>query len=66
MTYIDPAPIVPLECKLIDPVNPYCQIMGEYRMTFPGIGTISPYSGMNENCQSEPPMYSRLPMGCWF
>jgi len=64
MVFIDPAPEVPLECKLIDPTNPYCQIMGGYRMTFPGIGTISPYADMNEECQSLPPMYSRLPAGC--
>jgi len=64
MVYIDPQPVVPIECKLIDPINPYCQIMGEYRMTFPGISTISPYSDMNQVCESEPPMYARVPQWC--
>jgi len=34
-------------------------------MTFPGISTISPYSGMNQACESEPPSFARIPMGCW-
>jgi len=63
-TYIDPNPDVPLNCKIVDPFNPYCQIMGEYRMQFPGISTITPYSNMNQYCQSEAPMYARIPEGC--
>jgi len=64
MVYIDPAPTVPESCKLIDPVNPYCQIMGKYRMTFPGISTVEPYTNMNQNCQSQAPNYARIPLGC--
>lgn len=37
-------------CNKYDPNLPYCQIMGKYRMEFPGYGTQSPYSGMNERC----------------
>jgi len=35
--------------------------MGTYRMDFPGISTIQPYSGMDEHCPSEPPLYQRTP-----
>jgi len=64
MVFIDPAPILPNNCLVVDPINPYCQIMGTYRMTFPGISTINPYSGMNQDCESEPPQYSRIPANC--
>jgi len=57
-------PPVPENCKKVDPENPFCQIMGEYRMEFPGLGTVSPYSHMNENCWSEGPDYKRVPEGC--
>jgi len=62
--FIDPAPIVPTNCLVVDPTNPYCQIMGKYRMTFPGISSVAPYSGMNQECQTEAPSFSRLPQGC--
>jgi len=61
--FIDPTPVIPESCKSMDPVNPYCQIMGKYRMTFPGISTISPYNNMNDYCPSQPPEYFR-PAGC--
>jgi len=64
LTYIDPTPLVPENCKTVDPTNQYCQIMGQYRMTFPDISTVEPYSNMNEYCQSTPPLYDRIPAMC--
>jgi len=63
LVFIDPNPPVPDNCKSVDPTNKYCQIMGAYRMEFPNISTIEPYSHMNENCWSEPP-FARFPAGC--
>jgi len=65
LIFIDPAPEVPIECKVLDPTNPYCQLMGAYRMTFPGISTVTPYTDMNQLCQSQAPSFSRIPAGCW-
>jgi len=64
LEFYDPTPEVPANCKAVDPTNPYCQIMGGYRMEFPGIGTAPAYAHMNEHCQSEPPLYARIPEGC--
>ena len=64
LEFYDPNPVVPDNCKEVDPVNPYCQIMGGYRMDFPGIGTVAPYPHMNEICWSEPPLYERIPDYC--
>lgn len=63
MTYINSSYVVPPNCKAVDPQNPYCQIMGAYRMEFPGISTVGPYSHMNDHCPSEAPDYFR-PTGC--
>jgi len=63
MIQIDPNPTIPADCQQLDPANPYCQIMGKYRMQFPGISTVEPYSNMNERCPSQPPLYFR-PDGC--
>jgi len=60
---IDPSPVVPEDCKALDPENPFCQIMGRFRMQFPGISSVPLYSHMNEHCPSEPPLYLRTP-GC--
>jgi hypothetical protein len=64
LEFIDPTPQVPENCKSLDPQNPYCQIMGDYRMEFPTISTLSPYPHMNEHCWSEGPLYQRYPAGC--
>lgn len=64
LDFFDPNPPVPEVCKKVDPANPFCQIMGKWRMEFPGIGTISKYQNMNENCWSEGPEYARYPAGC--
>jgi len=63
MTWIDPNPPVPENCKEVDPANPYCQIMGTYRMQFPGLSTVPPYDHMNEHCPSLAPNFERSP-GC--
>merc|ERR1712146_409261 len=60
---LTPTPMSP-PCKKLDPENPFCQIMGEYRLEFPRISSIEPYSHMNEHCSSQPPEYLRLPEGC--
>jgi len=64
LDFFDPNPVVPDNCKAVDPVNPLCQIMGKYRMEFPNISTISIYDHMNERCWSEAPLYERIPANC--
>lgn len=51
------------DCKKLDPDSPHCQIMGHWKMEFPGYSTITPYDKMNERCPSLPPLYVR-PDGC--
>lgn len=53
----------PEQCVRADPDSPFCQILGKYKMEFPGYSTIKPYSHMNEHCPSEEPLYVR-PDGC--
>ncbi|CAI8587701.1 unnamed protein product [Vicia faba] len=38
---------------------PFCQILGEYKMEFPGYNTLDLYANMNEHCPSLPPTYDR-------
>lgn len=64
LEFYDPAPKVPQNCKVVDPINPYCQIMGGYRMEFPSISSAKIYANMNEHCWSEAPLYERVPLGC--
>lgn len=47
-----------------DPDAPFCQLLGKYRMTFPGLNSIEPYAHMSEHCPSLPPNYDR-PANCW-
>jgi hypothetical protein len=49
----------PQVCVDADPSIPYCQLLGNYRMTLPGYSTISPYARMNERCSSIWPDYIR-------
>jgi hypothetical protein len=53
----------PDNCASADPNQPYCQILGKYRMTFPGYSTIQPYSHMCETCATLAPDYPRAE-GC--
>ena len=47
------------DCKKQGLDQPYCQIMGKYKMEFPRYGTVSPYENMNEVCSMISPMYER-------
>lgn len=53
----------PQACVDADPDTQWCQLLGKYRMTFPGFSTISPYAHMNEKCASIAPDFVR-PDGC--
>jgi hypothetical protein len=53
----------PQACIDADPDQSFCQILGKYRMTFPGYSTIEPYNHMAENCPTVAPLYDR-PAGC--
>lgn len=53
----------PQACIDADPNLPYCQLLGNYRMTLPEYSTIEPYAHMNEHCPSVVPDYTRLE-GC--
>jgi len=53
----------PPQCVTADPSLPYCQLMGDYRLTLPGYNTVKPYPHMREHCPSLPPLYKKPP-GC--
>jgi len=53
----------PEVCKKADPLNPLCQVMGEYSLTLDKWNTIEPHVHMMEHCPSQPPDYQR-PAGC--
>lgn len=53
----------PAACAAADPGQPYCQLLGRYRMVHPGYSTIKPYSHMAERCPTAAPDYFR-PDGC--
>mmetsp|Transcript_41295 Transcript_41295/g.57479 ORF Transcript_41295/g.57479 Transcript_41295/m.57479 type:complete len:321 (+) Transcript_41295:286-1248(+) len=63
MDWIDINYDFPQECRDANPDANFCQIMGEYKMEFPGASTVSAYSHMNEHCPTEEPLYLRTP-GC--
>jgi hypothetical protein len=49
----------PQQCKDADPDGEFCQLLGKYRMTFPGFNTIEPYPYMNDKCPSIAPDFYR-------
>ncbi len=53
----------PEACVQADPDQPWCQITGKYRMSYPGYSTIEPYEHMAEHCPTISPTYDR-PDGC--
>jgi len=53
----------PAQCVQADPNQPWCQLLGKYRMTFPGFSSIPMYDHMNEKCPSIAPDFAR-PAGC--
>ena len=54
----------PAQCVEADPLLPYCQLMGKYRIDLTHEwSSITPYAHMNEKCPSVGPTYFR-PEGC--
>jgi len=53
----------PQECKNADPDLPYCQLLGDFRLTLPGYNTFAPFPNMREHCPSEAPDYLK-PANC--
>lgn len=53
----------PQACVDADPDSQFCQLLGKYRMTFPGFSTLKPYPHMNDKCPSIAPDFIR-PDGC--
>lgn len=49
----------PLQCQEADPGSPFCQLLGKYRMTFPGWSSIPLYDHMNDHCESVAPAFYR-------
>lgn len=54
----------PDQCQEADPHLEHCQLIGQYRMELPGLGSIKPYDNMNEKCASKAPHYVRTPDKC--
>lgn len=63
LNFIDTAPPLPKECIETNPGKALCQIAGKWEIHLPHVGTIEPYSHMNENCPTVAPEYYR-PDGC--
>jgi len=54
----------PQQCITADPDLPYCQLMGEYRVTLPYYNTRQAVPHMAENCpRGQPPMFEK-PLNC--
>lgn len=49
----------PQACKDADPDSPHCQLIGKYRLYFPGFSSIPVYPHMNEKCPSMAPKFER-------
>ena len=65
LTLFDRNATLPKGCTDADPGQPYCQILGKYRINLGSdYASIDPYSNMNENCGALCPDYIRTPPGC--
>ena len=53
----------PQQCVDADPDGGFCQLLGKYRMEFPGWSSIKAYTHQNEHCDSVAPDFIR-PEGC--
>jgi len=53
----------PAQCVVADPDSPFCQLLGQYRMSLPGYNTVTPFPHMRERCPSEAPDYNK-PANC--
>ena len=49
----------PQQCVDADPDGQFCQLLGKYRMTFPGFSSIPQYAHMNDKCPSIAPEFVR-------
>lgn len=64
LTIFDKNATLPAVCTAADPMLPYCQILGYYRINLGSdYSSIDPYANMNEHCPSVAPDYIRTP-GC--
>ena len=54
-----------MRCRNIgaDPDGGFCQLLGKYRMEFPGWSSIKAYAHQNDHCPSVAPDFVR-PEGC--
>ena len=64
LTFIDPNPELPPECKYNDPDAQFCQVMGQLKLEFPQLSTVDPYPHMNERCPSRADNNYFRPAGC--
>jgi len=56
----DNASKLPSSCQQADPSLPYCQIMGDYRITLPGFNSRDPYPGFANSCsRGNPPNWAK-------
>ena len=63
MNIFNPAPERPDQCVKADPNSKWCQLLGEYRLTFPEFNTVDLYQHMNDHCPSIAPEFVR-PANC--
>ena len=59
MKLFDTTTPLPEQCVAADPMLPYCQILGKYRLELPYFNTIEPYEHMFETCAINYPSYQR-------
>jgi len=50
---------LPDACKEADADLPYCQVLGNYKLTLNDFNRYTPYSHMNEKCESVAPKFYR-------
>jgi len=59
LTVVERPAARPQQCVAADPDNDLCQLMGEYELRLPLVGTRAPYRHMQDRCPSRPPAYER-------
>jgi hypothetical protein len=50
---------LPEVCREADPDLPYCQVLGNYKLTLTNYNRFEPYNHMNERCSSQAPRFER-------
>ena len=50
LVFFDTETARPDACVTADPTSPFCQLLGEYRITLPGYNSVQSYAHMNEHC----------------